>query len=364
MPVSTLTIRRPDDFHVHLRQGKILRLVAALTAKNFARVLVMPNTRPHPILTIQDAAGYYQEIQRTLDPLAQDFCPLMTLQITPQTTPKIITEAAREGIVVACKLYPEGVTTNSDNGVSNFKDLYPVFGTMADCNLVLCLHGESPNHGVAGLNREAAFLPQLREIAIKFSGLRIVLEHITTFDAVQAVHSLPANVAATITAHHLVLTLDDVIGYSKQSQGKLSPHNFCKPIAKHEFDRQALCHAATSGNPKFFFGSDSAPHSISDKECVQACAGCFTAPVALPILADVFDRMNALDKLEDFVATHGSNFYNLTKELLVSDARITLVKESWKVPRIYIRNEDFPPSGSSNVIRPFLADETLAWHVV
>ncbi len=354
----TLILPRPDDFHVHLRNGMVRLLATPFTAEHFGYALVMPNTRPCPILTAEDAMNYRRDLMQYF-PENKDFHPLMSIQITDKTTPDMIT--GTKAIVTAGKLYPEGVTTNSDNGVRDFKRLYPVFEAMQKEGLVLCLHGESPDHNISGLNREAAFLPQLREIAIKFPGLQIVLEHITTHDAIREVESLPNNVAATITAHHLWITIDDIIGYSQRSQGKLRPHNFCKPIAKHEFDRQALCHAATSGNPKFFFGSDSAPHPVDDKECSRVCAGCFTSPVALSILAEVFERMNALHLLEDFLSVHGKNFYGLPPRM--NAKKITLIKESWVVNGS--TSADWPNADYRRpiLIIPFLAGETLTWRV-
>ncbi len=261
----------------------------------------------------------------------------MTIQITESTTSEIVNIAYHLG-AIAGKVYPVSVTTNSGNGVRDFEKLFPVFGKMEKIGMRLLLHGEKPD--MFCLNREKQFLDILIKINKKFPELKIVLEHITTKEAVETVKSLK-NVAATITAHHLVLTLDDVVG------NLLSPHNFCKPIAKFPKDRVALFEAATSGNPKFFFGSDSAPHLKERKECSSGCAGIFSAPVAIPLLAEIFEKEGRLNKLENFVSKFGAVFYDLP----LNKERIMLVKEDWIIPQDY------------RDIVPFMAGKKLSWQV-
>ncbi len=339
---TRLKIRRPDDFHVHLRQGEMLRHVVAATAVSFRRALVMPNTTP-PIRTGADAMAYRERIcamaKEELGAGMWGFQPLMTIKLLVSTTPEIVREAAKVG-VVAAKLYPAGVTTNSDDGVhpADMLILGPVFEAMQDVDMVLCLHGEMP--GVFCLDREEKFLDTLRMIAKAYPRLRIVLEHVTTAAAVAAVALLPPTVAATVTAHHLVLTLDDVVG------DRLRPHHFCKPIAKYESDRLALVAVVTSGNPKFFLGTDSAPHARGTKECDGGCAGVYTAPVAMEVLAEVFEQQAALDRLEAFTSTFGARFYGLP----LNEGYIELVKEPVDVPKEL-------PGG----LVPFRAGGKLSW---
>jgi dihydroorotase len=335
MSIEKLRIKKGDDMHCHLRRGKMMRSVAWLTVNQFKRVVIMPNTDP-PILTADDVLQYSHEIGLYCPPLER----LMTIQINNSTTLKIISEA-REAGVVAGKVYPQGVTTNSQNGVTNFRSMYPVFEKMQEAEMVLSLHGEYPDPKIFCLEREFCFLPTLACLAQDFPTLKIVLEHITTREAVEMVSRLPDNVAATITAHHLVITLDDVVG------GLISPHNFCKPIAKKPDDRRALIEAATSGSPKIFFGSDSAPHLREKKECSCGCAGVFSAPVALPLLVQIFEEHSKLDHLENFVSKFGADFYGLPQ----SSETIELVKKDWVVPNDY------------DGIIPFMAGQTLHWQI-
>ncbi len=301
--MDRIAIRRPDDWHVHLREGLLMKQMARRTAEQFARATVMPNTLNPPIRTAADASVYRQQIMAATR--GMDFTPIMAIKLYPTTAVALI-EGARETGVQAAKLYPEGVTTHSEDGISleNILSMYQVFQAMERLGMLLLLHGEAPGHFC--LDREVVFLNTLMQIAKDFPRLKIVLEHITTQEAVSAVLSLPNTVAATITLHHLELTLDDVIG------DKIHPHNFCKPIAKRPSDRQALLEAAFSGNPKFFFGSDSAPHPIEAKECAEGCAGVFTAPVAMPRLVEIFERHGALSRLEDFVSRFGAEFYGFS----------------------------------------------------
>lgn len=335
-----IQIRKPDDFHIHLRQGLMLVAILIYSIKWIARAIIMPNTAP-AILTGKDAARYRQEINDTAAKQGiKDFRALMTIQITPQTTPAMIYEADGYG-VIAGKMYAKGMTTNSEDGVEDFMALASVYEAMARVGMKLLIHGELP--GVFCLDREEAFLATLVKIAYGFPALQIVLEHVTTAAAVRTVTELPANVAATITVHHLYLTLDDVVG------GKLQPHHFCKPLAKRDEDRAALIEAATSGNPKFFFGSDSAPHARDTKECSSGCAGIFAPPeVTFPLLASLFQKHGKLERLEPFVSEFGAHFYGLP----LNDSYITLTEKSWVVPDEY-----------AGVV-PFMAGETLAWSIL
>lgn len=333
----TLELRIPDDFHVHLRQGDLLRSVLPPTIRSFGRVLVMPNTEP-PILTANHTKLYRREIER-LVPLGTKFEPLMTIQITERTTPAMI-RAAASARVVAGKIYPKGMTTNSGNGVENFEKTYTTLEAMSEVGMVLCIHGESPT-AKGCLEREHAFLPTLGAIVSRFPTLRIVLEHITTQLSVSIVESMGDNCAATITPHHLLLTLDDIVG------DKLRPHHFCKPLPKYPDDRKALIQASISGKPRFFLGTDSAPHPQHRKECDHGCAGVFNSPVALCVLAQLFEANNALDKLENFTSTFGAQFYGLG----LNTETIKLTRKSWVVPEY---------TGS---VKNFLAGEELAWRI-
>ncbi len=333
---TTLQIRAPDDFHVHLRQGELLRGVVNETASQFKRALVMPNTNP-PIRNGNDVSKYRTEILAAVDPQNAHFQPLMTFKITPETTVEDVYSIV--GLAVAGKLYPDGVTTNSHGGVTDFHALYPVFGAMQKLGIILCLHGEKP--GEFCMDREEKFLATLVQLVADFPDLKMVLEHVSTKAAVEIVESLPANVGATITLHHMELTLDDVVGSMNQ------PHHFCKPIPKRYEDRDAILRAALSGNPKFFFGSDSAPHLRHTKECAEGCAGVFTAPVALPALVALFEKHNQLEKLEDFVSTFGAQFYGLS----LNQEKITLVQEEWTVPKVV-----------AGVV-PYQAGRQLPWKV-
>jgi dihydroorotase len=312
---ETLTIRRPDDWHVHLRDGELLAAVGPDTARHFARALVMPNLTP-PVVTGADASAYRERIlQATAE---SGFEPLMTIKVLPQTTAEVVREAKLAG-VVAGKLYPQGVTTNSEDGWSEIEALYPAFEAMQEEGLVLCLHGETP--GVFSLDRESHFVQEtLGELSRSFPRLKIVLEHVTTRVGVEAVQRLE-NVAGTITVHHLLLTLDDVIG------GALNPHHFCKPVAKRPEDRDALVQAALR-SPKFFLGTDSAPHLRERKECAAGCAGVYTAPVAVALSAEVFDGHGALEHLEAFTSERGAAFYGVP----LNEGTLTLSREASPVP--------------------------------
>jgi dihydroorotase len=341
--VTDLVIRTPDDMHVHLREADMLRSVVGHTSDVFARALVMPNTAK-PVLDGHDVAAYRHSIVRAVvnraaEPSVPVFEPLMSVKLVRSTTPDVLSGARLAG-AVAAKFYPEGVTTNSEDGVADIRELEPALAAMERLDMVLCLHGEVP--GVFCMDREAAFLESLRWVSSSFPKLRVVLEHVTTAAAVDEVLRLPGNVAATITAHHLFHTLDDVVG------GMLSPHAFCKPIAKTPKDREVLRAAATSGDPKFFFGSDSAPHGRQRKECSSGCAGVFSAPCALEALAIAFEEEYALHRLEQFVSAFGAWFYGLP----LNDGTVTLSRLERK-----IGDED-----SSGVV-PLFAGRIIPWSV-
>ncbi|MBL4846580.1 MAG: dihydroorotase [Planctomycetes bacterium] len=329
-----ITIRRPDDWHVHLRDGALLGAMAGDTAGHFARALVMPNLTP-PVRTGEEALAYRARILAVTHGL--EFTPLMTIKLLPETTAECVA-AAKEAGVVAGKLYPQGVTTNSEDGWSEIEVLHTAFAAMEEAGLVLSLHGEAPD--AFCLDRELRFVEDtLPSIAERFPKLRIVLEHVSTRAGVAAVSEL-ANVAGTITAHHLHLTLDDVIG------GALRPHHFCKPVAKRPEDREALI-AAALGNDSFFLGTDSAPHLQADKESPSGCAGVYTAPVALGLVAEVFEAHSALSQLESFTSERGARFY----EVPLNEGQLTLRRGEWAVPT------DF-----AGVV-PMRAGQSLAWQV-
>jgi dihydroorotase len=336
--LQSITIRRPDDWHVHVRQGNMLAAMVRLTARYFKRARVMPNTNP-PILTGEQALVYRREIQAVSPP---DFEPLMTIKIVPETTPSVAREAFTLG-VDACKLYPDGVTTGSANGVRDFKALAPTFAEMEELGMVLCLHGEDPGKDVFCLEREEKFLETLQWILETFPDLKVVMEHLSTARAAHMVAHFPSNnLAATVTAHHLEITLDDVI------DGGLRPHLYCKPIAKRPNDRESLVKAVTEpGQTKFFLGTDSAPHYRESKECDCGAAGVFTAPLALPLLAEIFEQHGALDQLEAFTSINGARFHGLP----LNEETLTLERQPWTVPEEY-----------SGVV-PVRAGEKLQWRV-
>ncbi len=345
--MNTLTINRPLDLHAHFRRGEMMRKVLRYTAQHCQYGLAMPNTLPKPILTAADAISYRAEIMGEVERLGMThFSPIMTIQIIDSTTPEMIYEAKKAG-VMSGKAYPKGVTTNSHNGISNFYKLRKVFTAMEEVDMVLCLHGQKPE--VFCLDREKGFHDILRWLAQDFPKLRIVMEHISIAASVELVYSLPANVVATITGHHLKLTLHDVIAHYDQRFNRegLGPHNYCQPIPQTPEDRDELIAAATSGNPKFFFGSDTAPHLRENKEHSCGCAGCFTAPIVIPMLASVFEGVGRLHMLENFTSTFGAHFYGLE----LSDAKIILVKEPMVIP------------GDYHGIVPVDAGQTYDWSI-
>ena len=330
----TLTIRRPDDFHVHLRQDADLPAYAREAERRFARVLVMPNLVP-PVLSAADVADYRGRIAEAAPRLQ----PRLAFKLLPRHAPGEL-RALKDAGAVAGKVYPEGVTTNSEDGITDLRQIWPLMGALEETGLVVCCHGEKP--GVFSLDREERFLDEFSETASRFPGVRLVLEHVSTAAAVRAVRALGPNVAATITLHHLEITLDDVVG------GMLKPHLFCKPLAKRPEDRDALREAAFSGDAKFFYGTDSAPHHKGKKECAAGCAGVYSMPVALEGLVDVFDRAGRIDRLEDFCASFGADFYGLDRTV----ETIALERTAWTVPPIV------------DGVVPYRAGESMPWRIV
>lgn len=327
-----LFLRQPDDFHVHLRQGHECGHYARDALKaGFARVLVMPNTKP-PIADAEALSNYRREIEVA----ATGLKALMTFKIRGDFDRSQVS-ALKEAGAVAGKLYPEGVTTGSEDGVRDWEAILPVVEAMEDANLVLCLHGEEP--GVFSLDREKAFLHRVEDLNKRFPRLSIVLEHVSTEEGVRRVEALSPRVAATITIHHLLYTLDDMLG------GSFNPHLFCKPLLKRAEDQKALREAVLSGNPKFFFGSDSAPHTRENKESSLCSAGIYTMPVALSLLASFFEESGRLELMENFVSRHGAEFYRLP----LNEKTIRLQKDPWVVSKLY------------HGVVPLKAGETLVW---
>lgn len=340
---DTLKLTKPDDWHIHLRDGEALPLTVAHAAEQFGRAIVMPNTLP-PITTVDSALAYADRIRRHI-PEESHFDPLMVLYLTDNTEASEIKTAAAQGIH-ACKLYPAGATTNSDSGVTDIKNIYPVLEVMEDCGIKLLIHGEVTHADVDIFDREARFIENtLAQVVEDFPGMKVVLEHITTCEAVDFVHSSGKNIAATITAHHLLFNRNHML------VGGIRPHFYCLPILKRDIHQQALIAAATSGHPSFFLGTDSAPHFQSKKENACGCAGCYTAFAAIELYAEAFDRAGALDKLNAFASHYGPDFYGLPR----NEATITLQKKPWQVPTAF-------KLGSEPLI-PLLAGETLNWQL-
>lgn len=339
-----ITLRRLDDMHCHFRVGSLLKEVLPFTAQYANRGIAMPNTRPRAILTGDDVVWYRDEIMCALDemPHRHPFEPLMTIEVRDSTTPQMIAAAHRAG-AVAGKVYPLGVTTNSDEGLRDFENgkISETFLAMQNVGMLLLIHGELDRERTLVTKREEVFLPTLLKLAEKFPHLKIVLEHISTQVAVESVRQLGKNVAATITAHHLCLTLNDVVGYGIQ------PHHGCMPMPKDFNDRDALIAAATSSDPKFFLGSDSAPHPREKKECAKGACGVYTAPVLLQVLAEVFEQTGCLEHLENFTSRFGAEFYGLP----LNNDTVSLTKSEWVVPE---------QIGS---VVPFRAGAKLQWQL-
>ncbi|BBP05805.1 dihydroorotase [Sulfuriferula plumbiphila] len=343
--MDTITLARPDDWHLHLRDGAAMQSVLPDTARRFARAIVMPNLKP-PVRSVEDARAYRERILAAL-PAGSNFQPLMTLYLTDNTDPGEIARAQASGFVHAVKYYPAGATTNSDLGVTDLANCGAVFAEMEQHGVPLLLHGEVTDPAVDVFDREAVFIERhLIPLHKKFPALKIVLEHLTTQQGVDFVQAAPANIAATITAHHLLYNRNALF------QGGMRPHYFCLPVLKREAHRQALIDAATSGNARFFLGTDSAPHPVGAKETACGCAGIYTAHAAIELYAEAFETARALDKLEAFASHFGADFYGLPR----NSERITLKREAWAVP-------DALPMGETMLV-PLRAGESVAWRMV
>lgn len=343
--MQSITLIRPDDWHLHVRDGDALAAVVPHTAARFGRALVMPNLKP-PVTTTEQALAYRERILAAVP--GSRFDPLMSLYLTDKLPPDEIDRAKASGKIIAVKLYPAGATTNSDAGVTAIDKVYPVLERMEALGMVLCVHGEATAHDVDVFDREHVFIERvLSPLVRRFPKLRIVFEHITTAEAAQFVRAAGANVAATVTAHHLLLNRNAIFA------GGIRPHHYCLPVLKRETHRRALVEAVTSGNPRFFLGTDSAPHARSTKEAACGCAGCYTAHAGIELYAEVFDAAGVLERLEAFASLNGAAFYGLAP----NTDTITLQRETWDVPSSYGYLGDDP-------LVPLRAGETVAWKLV
>ncbi|MBK7898750.1 MAG: dihydroorotase [Azonexus sp.] len=341
-----ITLIRPDDWHLHLRDDAALAAVVGHTARQFARAIVMPNLRP-PVTTVEQAAAYRSRILAALPPGAA-FEPLMTLYLTDRTDPAEIRRARDSGFVQAVKYYPAGATTNSDSGLTAVEKAYAVFAAMEEADLPLLVHGEVTDPRVDLFDREKVFIDTvLAPLVARFPRLRVVMEHITTREAAEFVAAAGAKVAATLTAHHLLYNRNAIF------QGGVRPHWYCLPVLKRETHREALVAAATSGHPRFFLGTDSAPHARLAKEAACGCAGCYTAYGALELYAEAFEAAGALDRLEAFASFHGPDWYGLPR----NSGSVTLVREDNPVPA------GFTYAGGDTLV-PLRAGETLKWRML
>ncbi len=342
--MDELVLTRPDDWHLHVRDGDALRAVLPFTARQFARAIIMPNLVP-PVVTTAQALAYRERLLAAL-PAGATFEPLMTLYLTDTTPPEEITRARDSGRVAGVKLYPAGATTNSDSGVTDLRRCDATLAEMQRVGVPLLIHGEVTHDHVDIFDREAVFIEEvLKPLTNRFPALKVVFEHITTANAVEFVRTAPSNIAATITAHHLLLNRNHML------VGGVRPHNYCLPVLKRERHRHALVEAATSGSPKFFLGTDSAPHARSAKENACGCAGTFSAPAALELYTQVFDAAGRLDRLEAFASHHGPDFYGLPR----NEGQVVLRRESWRIPATY-------PFLDETIV-PFMAGETLDWRM-
>lgn len=343
--MDSITLIQPDDWHLHIRDGEVLPDVLADTARCFARAIIMPNLKP-PVTTVDQALAYRQRIQAAL-PADSHFKALMTLYLTDNTAPAEIARAKNAGHIHAVKYYPAGATTNSDAGVTDIRKTDATLEAMAEHGIPLLIHGEVTDSTIDVFDREKVFIETiLAPLMTRIPQLRIVLEHITTADAVDFVRAGPATLAATITPHHLLWNRNEMF------RGGIRPHAYCLPILKRETHRQSLREAATSGESKFFLGTDSAPHAIHAKETTCGCAGIYNAPVAMEVYASVFEQMGRLDRLEAFASRNGPSFYGLP----INSGKITLVKQDWQVA-------DMQKFGTAK-IKPMCAGETLNWKLV
>ncbi len=341
--LDTLTLTRPDDWHLHVRDGAPLATVVPHTAAQFGRAIIMPNLRP-PVTTTEQALAYRERILAAV-PAGVAFEPLMTLYLTDNLPPAEIARARAAG-VVAAKLYPAGATTNSDAGVTDLRRIYPVLEAMQKAGMLLLVHGEVTSADIDLFDREAVFIEQqLIPLRRDFPELKIVFEHITTKEAAQYVAQSDAHTGATITAHHLLYNRNAIF------IGGIRPHYYCLPVLKRETHRQALVAAATSGSPRFFLGTDSAPHPAHLKEHASGCAGCYTAHAAIELYAEAFDNAGALDRLEGFASFHGADFYGVAR----NTGTITLRREAWTAPDSYAFGEA--------ALKPLRAGEPIAWRL-
>jgi dihydroorotase len=343
--MDKITITRPDDWHLHLRDGDALKAVLPDTANRFGRAIVMPNLRP-PVTTTALAAEYRQRILDAL-PAGANFEPLMTLYLTDNTSAAEITRAKASGFVHGVKLYPAGATTNSDSGVSSLDACGEVLEAMQESGMPLLVHAEVTDLDVDVFDRERVFIDRhMQPLLTKYPGLKVVFEHITTKDAAEFVVSAPSNVAATITPHHLLMNRNAMF------TGGIRPHHYCLPILKREEHRLALVSAATSGNPKFFLGTDSAPHAKSSKEAACGCAGMYSAHAGIELYAEAFEAAGALDKLESFASFYGADFYGLPR----NTDQITLLKTAWNVPESI--------TFAADILVPLRAGQSIAWKML
>ena len=340
---ETLTIRKPDDWHLHLRDGPMMRAVLPWTVAQFGRAIVMPNLSP-PVITIADAVAYRDRIVAALPP-GVEFEPLMTCYLTDTTDPDEVARGFAEGVFTAVKLYPARATTNSEHGVTAWENVRPVLDRMEKIGMPLLVHGEEADADIDIFDREAVFIERVLSWMISdYPALKLVLEHITTADGVDFVRGTGANIAATVTPHHLMLNRNDLLA------GGIRPHHYCLPIVKRERHRQALRDAVASGDPSFFLGTDSAPHPVGDKESDCGCAGIFNAPAAMEVYAQAFDEIGALDRLEGFASLNGPAFYGREPNSGV----ITLCRAPHRVA-------ERVPVADGIALRPFYAGEDLAW---
>ncbi len=342
--MQTIRLLRPDDWHLHLRDGAHLESVVPFTARQFARAVVMPNLKP-PVTTVAQARAYRERILRAV-PAPLRFEPLMTLYLTDATAPQEIHAARASGFIVGAKLYPAGATTHSDAGVTAIEKIHPALAAMEECGLILQVHGEVTDRDVDVFDRECVFIDRiLVRVAERFPRLKIVFEHVTTREAVQFVTSARAGIGATITPQHLLLNRNAIF------QGGIRPHHYCLPVLKRERDRRALLEAATSDDPRFFLGTDSAPHARHAKEAACGCAGVFSAHAAIELYAEAFEEAGRLDRLEAFAALRGPDFYGLPR----NTDHITLERSAWTPPAAY--------AFAADEIVPFRAGESIAWRL-